>query len=51
MRAHPDRAKAYEAEKFRAQKMSPGDTLAYSQEKGPWIVEAEREALVWYRQR
>ena len=51
MRAHPDRARAYEAEKFRAQKASPDDTLAYSQEKGPWIVEAEREALAWYRQR
>jgi GrpB-like predicted nucleotidyltransferase (UPF0157 family) len=50
MRSHPDRAKAYEAEKFRAQQASPGDTLAYSQEKGPWIVEAEREALAWYRQ-
>jgi GrpB-like predicted nucleotidyltransferase (UPF0157 family) len=51
MRAHPDRAKAYEAEKFRAQRASPDDTLAYSQEKGPWIVEAEREALAWYRKR
>jgi GrpB-like predicted nucleotidyltransferase (UPF0157 family) len=51
MRAHPDKAKAYEAEKFRAQKVSPDDTLAYSQEKGAWIVEAEREALAWYRQR
>ena len=51
MRAHPDRAKAYEAEKFRAQKVSPGDTLAYSREKGPWIVEAERDALAWYRRR
>ena len=51
MRAHPDRAKAYETEKFRAQKVSPHDTLAYSREKGAWIVEAEREALAWYRGR
>jgi len=51
MRAHPGRAKAYEAEKFRAQKVSPDDTLEYSKQKGPWIVEAEREALTWYRQR
>jgi len=51
MRAHPERAKAYEAEKFRAQKISPDDTLEYSKQKGPWIVEAEREALAWYRQR
>ena len=51
MRAHPEKAKAYEAEKFRAQKMSPDDTLEYSKQKGPWIVEAEREALAWYRQR
>jgi len=51
MRAHPDRAKAYEAEKFRARDVQPDDTLAYSQEKGPWIVAAEREALAWYRAR
>ena len=51
MRAHPARAKDYEAEKFRAQKVSPDDTLAYSQEKGAWIVDTEREALVWYRKR
>ena len=51
MRAHPDRARAYEAEKFRARDAQPDDTLAYSQEKGPWIVAAEREALEWYRSR
>jgi len=49
MRAHPDRAKAYEAEKFRARDLHPGDALAYSQEKGAWLVAAEREALAWYR--
>jgi len=51
MRAHPERAKAYEAEKFRARDLHPHDTLAYSQEKGAWIVAAEREALAWYRAR
>lgn len=51
MRAHPERAKAYEAEKFRARDLQPNDTLAYSQEKGPWIIAAEREALAWYRSR
>jgi GrpB-like predicted nucleotidyltransferase (UPF0157 family) len=51
MRAHPERAKAYEAEKFRARDLQPHDTLAYSREKGPWIVAAEREALEWYRAR
>lgn len=51
MRAHPERAKAYEAEKFRARDLKSHDTLAYSQEKGPWIVAAEREALAWYRSR
>jgi GrpB-like predicted nucleotidyltransferase (UPF0157 family) len=51
MRAHPDKAKAYEVEKFRAKMVSPDDTLAYSQEKGAWIVAAERDALAWYRQR
>ena len=51
MRAHPERARAYEAEKFRARDLKPDDTLAYSQEKGPWIAAAEREALAWYRSR
>jgi GrpB-like predicted nucleotidyltransferase (UPF0157 family) len=49
MRAHPDRAKAYEAEKFRARDVQPDDTLAYSQEKSAWIKAAEQEALTWYR--
>jgi GrpB-like predicted nucleotidyltransferase (UPF0157 family) len=51
MRAHPERAKDYEAEKFRARDRQPHDTLAYSREKGPWIVNAEREAVAWYRSR
>jgi GrpB-like predicted nucleotidyltransferase (UPF0157 family) len=51
MRAYPEHAKAYEAEKFRARDVQPDDTLAYSQEKGPWIVAAERKALAWYRSR
>ncbi len=51
MLTHPGRAKAYEAEKFRARDMQPDDTLAYSQEKGPWIKAAEQEALAWYRMR
>ena len=51
MRAFPEKAKAYEAEKFRARDLKPHDTLAYSQEKGPWIRETEREALEWYRRR
>jgi len=51
MRTHPERAKAYEAEKFRARDLHPDDTLAYSQKKGSWIVAAEREALAWYRSR
>jgi GrpB-like predicted nucleotidyltransferase (UPF0157 family) len=49
--SHPEKARAYEIEKLRAKAIHPGDTLAYSQEKGPWIVAMEREALDWYRGR
>jgi GrpB-like predicted nucleotidyltransferase (UPF0157 family) len=49
LRAHPDKAKAYEAEKLRAQSVRPDDTTAYAEEKGAWIREVEREALAWYR--
>ena len=48
MRAHPDKAKAYEAEKLRAKAAQPDDTTAYSAEKGEWIKAAEAEALAWY---
>jgi GrpB-like predicted nucleotidyltransferase (UPF0157 family) len=51
MRAHPDRAKAYEAEKLRAKAAQPGDTLAYSQEKGAWVKAAEAKAVAWYSRR
>lgn len=51
MRSHPDTAKAYEAEKLRARDLYPNDTLAYSQEKGAWIKQAERAAVEWYNAR
>ena len=49
LRAHPDKAKAYEAEKIRAAARQPRDTNAYNDEKNDWIKRVEREALAWWR--
>jgi GrpB-like predicted nucleotidyltransferase (UPF0157 family) len=48
LRAHPDRAREYEAEKQRAAAAQPNDTLAYNDAKGPWIKECEPRALAWW---
>jgi GrpB-like predicted nucleotidyltransferase (UPF0157 family) len=47
LRAHPLKAKAYEAEKIRAAKLHPDNTLDYNAEKNDWIKAAERDALAW----
>jgi GrpB-like predicted nucleotidyltransferase (UPF0157 family) len=47
MRAHPDQAAAYEAEKRRAAALHPYDSLAYNGEKGDWIQAAEKRAAAW----
>ena len=47
LRAHPDEARAYEAEKIRAAAMRPDDTLAYNDQKNDWIKACERRALAW----
>lgn len=48
LRAHPEIAKAYEAEKIRAAAICPDDVLAYNDQKNAWIKEAEHKALKWY---
>jgi GrpB-like predicted nucleotidyltransferase (UPF0157 family) len=47
LRAHPQEARAYEAEKIRAAALSPDDTLAYNDHKNDWIKACERRALAW----
>lgn len=49
--AYPEVAKEYEAEKIRAAKLQPGDTLAYNAEKNGWIKRVERDALAWWSKR
>jgi GrpB-like predicted nucleotidyltransferase (UPF0157 family) len=49
LRAHPDEAQAYEAEKLRAVALHPDDSGAYTGEKGVWIKACEARALVWAR--
>ncbi len=44
LRAHPDDARAYEAEKERLRKLHPDDTIAYATAKGPWIRALELRA-------
>jgi GrpB-like predicted nucleotidyltransferase (UPF0157 family) len=47
LRAHPEVASAYVAEKRRAQDLYPLNSHAYSEEKGAWIRSAQEEAIVW----
>jgi GrpB-like predicted nucleotidyltransferase (UPF0157 family) len=51
LRAHPNLAKEYEAEKLRAAAIVSDDVNAYNDEKNAWIKRVEREALTWYRSR
>lgn len=50
LRAHPEIATAYEAEKIRAATICPDDVLAYNDQKNAWIKETERKALAWCTQ-
>jgi GrpB-like predicted nucleotidyltransferase (UPF0157 family) len=47
LRAHPQRAAEYQAEKLRARDLHPLDGFAYNDEKDAWIRQAERESLEW----
>jgi GrpB-like predicted nucleotidyltransferase (UPF0157 family) len=48
LRAHPDRASAYEKEKRRARDLHRNDSHAYTDEKAAWICDTEAEALIWF---
>jgi GrpB-like predicted nucleotidyltransferase (UPF0157 family) len=47
LRAHPDEANAYAAEKRRAQNLHPTNSHAYADEKAKWIRTVETKALIW----
>ncbi len=47
LRAHPDKAREYEAEKIRAAALHPDNTLDYNAEKNDWIKAMEIAALAW----
>ncbi|HEY2660606.1 MAG TPA: GrpB family protein [Caulobacteraceae bacterium] len=48
LRAHPEEAAAYEAEKLRAATTHPHDMLAYNGAKSDWIVACQTRALAWW---
>lgn len=49
--AHPEAARAYEAEKRRAQALHPSDSHAYCAAKSAWVQALEAEALAWWPNR
>jgi len=51
LRAHPEAAAAYAAEKRRARDLHPDDTHAYTDEKDAWIRRTEAAALAWFGER
>ncbi len=51
LRAHPEKAKEYEAEKVRAAALHPDNVLDYNGAKNDWIKRTEREALAWQAER
>lgn len=50
LRAHPEMARAYEKEKYRARDLHPQDSHAYGDEKDAWIRQWEAEALLWFNE-
>ncbi len=51
LRAHPDVARSYEREKFRARDLHPENSMAYNDEKSAWVIRVEAIALSWHRGR
>jgi len=47
LRAHPDEAKAYEAEKVRAAAICADDMVRYADAKSAWIQACQIRALAW----
>jgi GrpB-like predicted nucleotidyltransferase (UPF0157 family) len=47
LRAHPAAARAYAAEKRRAEALHPYDSFAYNQEKAAWVGAEVRRAEAW----
>ncbi len=51
MRAHPEEARAYEAEKIRAAAVVSDDVNAYNDEKSAWIRACNERAFAWHAAR
>jgi GrpB-like predicted nucleotidyltransferase (UPF0157 family) len=51
LRAHPEVATEYQAEKVRAAALHPDNTLDYNDAKNGWIKRVERDALHWWKTR
>ena len=47
LKAHPDEARLYEAQKLSAAARHPNDVEAYTDAKGPWIQACEHRASAW----
>jgi GrpB-like predicted nucleotidyltransferase (UPF0157 family) len=48
LRANPETARAYEAEKRRAPDLFPDNSHAYTDEKAAWVAHTQAEALAWH---
>jgi GrpB-like predicted nucleotidyltransferase (UPF0157 family) len=51
LRAHPEVARAYEAEKHRARELQPRGMAGYTDEKAAWVRATEQAALAWHAER
>ena len=49
--AHPEEARAYEADKLRARALYPDDLARYGNEKTAWIKACDERARAWARSR
>ncbi|HEV7283812.1 MAG TPA: GrpB family protein [Kaistia sp.] len=49
LRAHPAKAREYEAVKLRSRDQHPDNSHAYSDAKSAWIVATEADAISFYR--